>query len=155
VVTDVKFARFLGRYGWTRTEDLLRKFGVPTVFHEWREDALVRTIAECDLAIIPLDLEDPFAAGKPENKLLLLWRLAMPVLTSSTPAYCRAMAGAGLAMTCRTLSEWENAILQFAGNESARQAAGAAGRRYAEVAHSEPQLLAQWDAVFQSLAQTN
>jgi hypothetical protein len=58
-------------------------------------------------------------------------------------------------MTCRTLSEWENAILQFAGNESARQAAGAAGRRYAEVAHSEPQLLAQWDAVFQSLAQTN
>ena len=32
------------------------------------------------MAIIPIDLTDAFARGKPENKLVMLWQLGMPVL---------------------------------------------------------------------------
>jgi len=37
--------------------------------------------------VIPAVLGEPMFAGKPENKLLLFWRMGMPVITSSTAAY--------------------------------------------------------------------
>ena len=53
--------------------------------------------------------------GKPENKLGLLWRMGMPVVTSATPAYTRAMNEAGQSLTCKDDAEWmsklENLIL--------------------------------------------
>jgi glycosyltransferase involved in cell wall biosynthesis len=152
VVTDSAFPRVLGRYWRTETRNLLAEFGFPVVMHEWREDRLAEVLTGCDMAIIPLDLEDPFSAGKPENKLLLFWRMGMPTLVSATPAYCRAMANAGVPMACANDAEWEERILRYGGDEALRRWAGERGRTFAETTHSEARLLEQWDAVFQSLA---
>ena len=41
-------------------------------------------VTEADIAVIPIDLSDPVAQAKPENKLMILWRLGMPVIASAT-----------------------------------------------------------------------
>src|SRR5262249_40162466 len=48
----------------------------------WSSETLSRVAAAADLALIPIDPTDRFAVGKPENKLLLLWRLGVPTLAS-------------------------------------------------------------------------
>ena len=131
--------------------DVVRDFFEPVVVHDWSEETLAAIATQCDLAVIPLALTDPFATGKPENKLLLFWRLGVPVLTTATPAYRRAMQGAGLDMTCSSEADWEKYILRCIAEADFRRKAGEAGRRYTESVHPESRLLQSWDAVFESV----
>jgi hypothetical protein len=72
------------------------------------------------MAIIPIDLSDNFNAGKPENKLILLWKIGIPVITSATPAYVRAMQAENLDMYCYTEKEWVDKILLY-GNQNQKK----------------------------------
>jgi len=127
-------------------------FGVEGVERvDWSRETLAARLVECDLAVIPIPLDHPFMAGKPENKLVLFWRMGLPVVTSATPAYQRAMRGAGLELTCRTTADWVRALERMVDDEGARREAGRRGRAFAETHHSEAALLGRWDAVFASL----
>jgi len=95
-ITDRQYYRYLGSIGRTRADKSIERLSPNFRWREWHESNLAANITKCDLAVIPLDLQDPFASGKPENKLLLFWYLGMPVLTSATPAYRTAMQNAGL-----------------------------------------------------------
>ena len=53
-------------------------------FHDWRVDTYSSIITACDFAIIPIDLKNKMAASKPENKLIHLWKMGLPVITSNT-----------------------------------------------------------------------
>jgi glycosyltransferase involved in cell wall biosynthesis len=152
LVTDLHYNRYLGRYGRQSTDEIARRLFNKVRLHAWREDDCADIICSCDLAVIPLVLTDPFTAGKPENKLLLLWRMGMPVLASATPAYARAMAGAGLPMSCANQAEWFDALQQYSGDEAARQYAGERGLAYAAAHYGEEQILGSWDKLFQSLS---
>ena len=66
------------------------------VFHRWNEATFSEVVTKSDVAIIPIATGDPFTRGKPGNKLALLWRMAMPVVTSATPAYRRMQDAAEL-----------------------------------------------------------
>lgn len=151
VVTDPFYYRYLGRYGRRNTLDIVRGLGMPVTLHEWNETICADIICKSDAAIIPLDLHDPFAAGKPENKLLLFWRIGMPTVVSASPAYARAMAGAGLNAACTSSDDWCRTLEFLLTQESARAEAGRRGRAYAEANFSEVQLLARWDAMFASI----
>ena len=151
IVTDPTYFRHLGRFGRRPTLDLVSKLCNHVTLHEWNERTCAEIVCNCDAALIPLDLSDPFAAGKPKNKLLLLWRMGMPVVTSASPAYLRAMAGAGLDLACKDYNDWQLKLEHLIKNQSARENAGRRGRAYAESHFSEEQILARWDAVFASL----
>jgi hypothetical protein len=152
IVTDLDQARMLGHFGRVQSIDMAREVFDSVKFHLWEELTCSDIICNCDLAIIPIDLSDPFVSGKPENKLLLFWRMGVPVITSATPAYLRAMKGAGLeGFACRNQDEWMTAIEYMIDNESARCEAGDLGRSFAEIHYGEDVLLARWDAVFDSL----
>lgn len=152
VVTDPDRFRLLGRFGRIQSLALARKIFDSVELHIWDEANCSEIIRACDLAVIPIDLADSFVAGKPENKLLLLWRMGMPVITSATPAYQRAMRDAGLTgLACRDQAEWMAAIERMMGDESLRREAGVCGRRFAETHYGEDDLLARWDATFASL----
>ncbi len=151
LVTDLEYRRYLGRYG--KADTLRTAQGIfPNVqLHAWNETTCAEIISSCDIAVIPLDRNDPFVTGKPENKLLLLWRLGMPTVVSATPAYRRAMSAAGIDLACADTEKWQQALEQLAQDEAARRHAGEAGRRFAEMQHGEMQTLARWDAVLHSL----
>lgn len=152
VVTDPDQPRFLGNFGRVKSLELASAFFDSVQFHPWAEATWSETIRNCDLAVIPIDLTDPLVTGKPENKLLLLWRLGMPVVTSATPAYLRAMRDAGLeGLACRNKEEWEITLESIMGDESSRRKAGMSGRMYAETRFSKEVMFSKWDTVFASL----
>ena len=151
VITNPHAPRWLGRFGRVDVPTALHGVFPSAVFHLWREADFAEHVTACDLAIIPIDLDDPFARGKPENKLLLFWRVGMPVVVSPTPAYLRAMAGAGTTLTARTHDEWASTIERLMGDAALREKAGRDGKRFAEELHSESKTLAKWDRVFESV----
>jgi len=132
VVTDPVLLRYFGRFGATDSRSLLTGIEVPIVFQPWERETFSKLITSCDLAVIPIDTTQAMMRGKPENKLVLLWQLGMPVLTSSTPAYERAMAAAGIDMVCRSPAEWRVQIERMiAASPKEMSALGAQGRRRA------------------------
>ena len=156
IVTDPEQSRLSGRFGWIfgriYSIDLARKIFDSVELHIWDESTCSDIIRNCDLAVIPIDLSDPFAFGKPENKLLLFWRMGMPVVTSATPAYSRAMEAVGAEdLACVSDKEWLTAIEQMMDDETMRHDVGQAGKEYADSFYSEEVLLASWDAMFSSI----
>jgi hypothetical protein len=152
VVTDPTRDRLKGLLGQIDTQAALARDFTAAVFHPWYEQTCSEIITSCDLAMIPIELDNPFVAGKPENKLLLLWRMGLPVVVSATPAYRRAMASAGTPeLACANRDEWLSAIERMAVDESVRRDAAARGRAYAEVVHGTEAILSRWDRLFGSL----
>jgi hypothetical protein len=125
---------------------------VPTTLHPWSPDAVAAVATAADLAVIPLRPDDSFAVGKPENKLLIFWRMGVPVLTAATPAYLRAMRAAGIeGMACGSPTEWSRAFRRYGTDAVLRREAGQVGRAFVAAHHTDEQLLSRWDAVFASL----
>jgi hypothetical protein len=152
VVTDPRRKRLKGLLGEIDSRRYLTRCFTNAVFHPWNEQTCSEIVTSCDLALIPIDLDDPFVSGKPENKLLLLWRMGMPAVVSATPAYRRAMAEAGTPeFACARDSEWLRAIERLSTDEGARHDAAAKGRVHAEAAHGAEAVLSQWDRLFSSL----
>lgn len=151
LVTDKSYYRYLQTYGKADTLRSIRKMFPNTVLHEWKEETCADIIASCDIAVIPLNMNDPFAAGKPENKLLLLWRLGMPVVTSATPAYRRAMHNAGQNLTCATDDEWYETLKRMLQSKTLREESATKGREYSQNEFDEKKVLGLWDAAFASI----
>jgi len=152
VVTDPRRSRLQGLLGQIDTEKFLARHFSNAVFHAWHEETCAEIITSCDLALIPIDLGDAFVRGKPENKLLLLWRMGMPAIVAATPAYRRAMATVGTPeFACATEGEWLAAIARLSADEAARRDVAARGRGYAETVHGSEAVLSRWDRLFASL----
>jgi len=119
IITDKTYKSFLNLFYNVNTFEQLKKIFKKTKFklYQWNLNNYFKIIINSDLAVIPTDLKDKFIAGKPENKLLLFWRLRLPVITSASSAYKRTMKSAKLNNYCYNDKEWhnniENLILNF------------------------------------------
>ena len=149
VVTDARLYRYFARYSPRRSEDLLAGIECPIHFHPWSLSTFSTCITAADLAIIPIDASDPFAMGKPENKLVMFWQLGMPTLTSETPAYRRAMNSAGLDLLCASLKEWRQKLqLLIETPAEGLESFGRQGRMFAEQTYSHKNFLDRFDRAF-------
>jgi len=151
-VTDLSYLKYLGKFGKTYTKDALEGLSKRVYLYEWNEIMCSEIISSSDLAIIPIDLNNPLVKGKPENKLLLFWRMGVPVIASATPAYERAMKKAGLNMTCTNNKDWFHMLDKYISSHESRELAGIAGKRIAEEDYSEEDILRRWDKVFESIS---
>jgi len=151
LVTELRYGRFMRKYWQSDTARLTAKLPAPTYLYQWHPDTCSAVIAACDMALIPIALDKPVDAGKPENKLLLFWRMGVPTVASATPAYARAMRQADLPMACGTQDEWLDTLERYVASEAARRDAGQRGRRFAEEHYSEERILADWDKLFASV----
>jgi glycosyltransferase involved in cell wall biosynthesis len=150
-VTDLSFFKYSRRFGKTYTKELIEGLCKRVFLYEWNDIMASEIICSSDLAIIPVDLKNPLVRGKPENKLLLFWRMGVPVITSATPAYERTMKKANLNMTCSHEKEWIEKIEEYIFSQESRHIAGSAGREIANKEYSEDKTLKQWDEAFQSI----
>jgi len=149
VVTPPTFRPYARRFGRRSTIDVAHG-ALPdeqVVVHPWMRDSYAQAVADCDLAVIPLPLDDRFAFAKSAQKLISLWAIGMPVITSATPAYEEAMRGAGLDLACRTTADWTRALTRLLGDEDERRHAAQAGRAFVEAHASREIMLARWDDV--------
>lgn len=151
VVTLLRYGQYMDKYRKRNTADITRKLFDRTYLYEWNELLCSKIITACDMALIPIPLNDPFALGKSENKLILFWRMGMPTVVSATPAYSRAMSQAGLSMACWTSQEWKETLERYMSDISARRDAGQRGKAFAEDHYHAENILAQWDHLFESV----
>lgn len=152
IVTDMDRAGALPGLPRIKSEDVARKVFDNIVLHRWDDKTLADTVTRCDAAIIPIVTSDPLTRGKPGNKLALLWRMGMPVVTSDTPGYRQMQQAAGTGdLVCRDDAGWMAALELLMKSEDARREAGERGHAYVSEHLSTARLLALWDDVFASL----
>lgn len=152
VVTDPEVYRHFGRFGRHPSADVLAGIQCEKHFYDWEKRSFSRHLKAADLAIIPIWPNHRMSNAKPENKLILLWQLGMPVLTSATPAYVRTMGNAGLDMACEGFDEWRAALRRMIDASPAElQAIAQTGRHHAATAYSRAEFQARFDAAFASI----
>jgi glycosyltransferase involved in cell wall biosynthesis len=151
IITDLEYYKYFNKFGKGKTSDIILKIFKNTYLYEWNEELHPHISSACDIAIIPIPLGDPMARGKPENKLLLFWRMGIPTITSATPSYSRAMANAGLSMTCETQQDWQQVLERYIEDKSLRESAGIKGKTFALEHNNEEKTLGQWDNLIESL----
>jgi len=152
VVTDPLVYRYFGRFFPRPSLDLLKGIECDIHFHAWDRPTFSAHITATDAAIIPIDAGNRFAMGKPENKLVMLWQLGMPVLTSPTPAYARTMAAAGIDMLCATPAEWRDQLVRLIAAEPPElETIGRRCRTFAERVYSKSEFVRRFDDAFASV----
>lgn len=154
VISSLRHGRYLNTLFPEAIDQKLKRISLPlpTYLYEWNEFMFPSLVRACDLAIIPINMEDPFWLGKPINKLLFFWRLGMPVLASSTPEYEYAMNECGLSdMLCRNADDWCPKIRKYMGDTKLRESAGKAGNAYARAQFSNERLLQLWDELIRNV----
>lgn len=152
IITNLDYGQYLGgKVGKRSALEVARRFLDNIHLYSWNEDTCSSIVTACDMALIPIPLDSPFESSKPENKLLLFWRLAMPVIVSATPAYTRTMRQCGLPLACQTEREWEDTVLAYMESTEARREAGQRGKAFVNTHHADEAILKRWDAVFHSV----
>ena len=151
IISNLEYYQYLRKYGKRQTLDICRKVFDRTYLYDWNVLTASKIITACDIALIPISVQEPLAFAKPENKLLLFWKMGIPTLVSATPAYERTMKQADMGMFCRTDSEWFDKILKYMEDESARREAGEKGRAFTDKHYSAEQAVSQWGDVIQSV----
>lgn len=152
VVTDPMVQRYFGRFGQQDSRKALRGIECPIHFHPWQRDSFAAKVTAADAAIIPIDLADAMARGKPENKLVMMWQLGMPVLTSATPAYRRAMDEAGVGLICASEDEWAAQLQDLVAASAGKlERIGRQSRAHAERAYSKDQFVRRFDDAIQAI----
>lgn len=153
-VTDEMYFEFMNKFCKRSTLALLKNH-LGTLATEaqvipWSPFNLVSSAKLSNLAIIPIDTSVPIQRLKPENRLLIMWRLGLPCLTSDSPAYTRVSTEVETITVCRNLDEWyQNALLLLSDPHLARNQV-TKGQDYLRQTHSKDSLLKKWDLVFDS-----
>jgi hypothetical protein len=117
----------------------------------WTPDSLVKSAKASSISMIPIDLAIPMQKLKPENRLLIMWRLGLPCLTSPSPAYIRVASQAGVKAICDSPKIWHENFSnllddpKFASEEVLR------GQNYLREHHSREALLKKWDCALDSV----
>ena len=155
IVTNLVYLRYSNLIGKVHTPDeVARRFGrfaCHVYLYQWNPFALANLATSADMALIPIDMNNAFQRGKPENKLLFFWRIGVPTLTSATPAYKRAMQRAGLDMACAGIEDWRVKLAHYMDDAASRDRAGVKGRHAANQFYSSEEMMLRWDEVMGSL----
>lgn len=153
IITNREFYAYARRFGKRRSEVILDRLVDDYELYEWDAGLMPKLVRECDVAVIPIPMNKPIAVGKSENKLILLWRLGMPTVTSATPAYVRTMRTAGIDLTCDTPEDWRRKLTGLITDQEARRQVGEAGLTFAAATQSPDRVLARWDSLWRSVTE--
>ena len=155
-VTDQEYYRLLGQYFPASTGKLLSNLLGPmsrdTELISWNVENLVSSAKLSRAAIIPVMLSNKLQYFKPENRLLIMWKLALPTIVSATPAYTRVSNISGSDIVSKDNSEWAEKLTLLHNQDYAEDLVRR-GQDYLKTNHTEEILLLKWDNAFESVLQ--
>ena len=154
-VTDVNYFEILGKYFERSTLALLRK-DLKEVQDKislipWSPSNLVEAAKNSSVAMIPINLSVPMQRLKPENRLLIMWRLGLPCLCSASPAYVRVSDVAGVKSTCENDEDWQTKFFSLLNNPGFAYEEVVRGQDYLREYHNRTILLDKWDRAVESV----
>ncbi len=154
-LTDESYFLFQGKYFERDTNQLisrlLRKSDVQAILKPWTTKNLIAAAQRASLGVIPINLDNPMQFFKPENRLLIMWRLGLPCLTSATPAYSRVSSLAKVDLSCNSVSDWTERIDQISCSTELAEENAILGQKYVKEFHNSDVLLEKWDQAFSSV----
>jgi hypothetical protein len=155
IVTDPTYYKVLGKFIQSDTEILVKQnlgdMYPFSNFSPWSLETLIEESNYSHAALIPINLSQPLQNLKPENRLLIMWRLGLPCITSSSPAYLRTTAIAGVDSCCRDLKDWQTKLERVLCYDELAETMVSKGQAYLREFHNRELLLSKWDKVFESV----
>ncbi len=154
LVTDLKYRSHGGPFAWHREakpylQNILSE--IPVFLYEWNAQMLSTICINCDIAVLPIPREPPIYWAKPENRLLMLWQMGLPVIASATPAYARCMRAAGNQQVCLTQNDWKQQLESLLSSEAIRRESARRGLEYSKQNVSLETLSQKWFKVIESV----
>lgn len=154
-ITDEEYFQFLNRFFKRSTMKMLEK-DLANVkdrvrIFSWSKENLVAAAQQSSIAMIPIDLSVPMQRLKPENRLLIMWRLGLPCLTSPSPAYIRVSNKAGTSAICSSPDEWLSQFTRLMCDPELAFEEAVRGQNYLSEHHSREILLNKWDTAIKSV----
>ena len=152
LVTDLRKYRFNNRYFGKDTESFANKLSrdsdLKITLLPWSVENLKNAAKQSNLAVIPVDLTRKSQILKPENRLLIMWRLGLFAIASATPAHLRVQNMLGVPFACKNIKDWTNAIDQFSREKSNLNDFSIRSREYLLTNHNDDLLVSKWNNVF-------
>jgi hypothetical protein len=153
-VTDEYYYKFLGKHIKQSTAVILKRdlneIEARVNIIPWSIENLVKSAEKSAIAMIPINLTVPMQELKPENRLLIMWRLGLPCLTSASPAYSRVMSKAGTTGTCIVDEDWKTNFEKLLNDRSFAYDEVERGQIYLRENHTSSILLNKWDEAIAS-----
>lgn len=148
LITNEQFPKWGGYIGTVRTNNLIKKWfplsrqAVQIV--PWSIENVIKFANLSTLGLIPIDSRDRFAVLKPENKLLSMWHLGLPVLFSNTPSYSRLASDSHQERACMKDDDWFTALTTFSQSPGDRNELEELGMAYILEQHTHEILMTKW-----------
>jgi hypothetical protein len=155
LVTNETFSKYAGKFGKIESKILIQKIFGPAAknvhIHPWSQEKVREIARKCDFGIIPILENDDFARLKPENKLLIYWRLGLQTLFSDTPSYVRLADEVGVPEYSVNSGKWAEKLEEMSKAPSCLNPNMLNVHEYLLRFHSEEVILGQWKKALNSL----
>ena len=155
VATDSTYPKYLGKYLARDTSKYIQKsfpalsLKINTI--PWSAGGVMDSAIISDLGILPVSIIEPMNDYKAENRLLIMWRLGLPVLASPTKAYSRVFNSIGSEGICAGTQNWVKQIENFTKDREPFLDQIRLGQEYLSEHHSKEKLLHYWDTAIRSV----
>ncbi len=125
-------------------------------FHKWNKNNLNKMSKICDIGILPIvNFKKGIYANKPANKIHLMWKLGLPVLSSPSAANKFSILSSKINLVCKNKYEWKNKIDFFIKKKNENKILikkiGKKLRNYAYANYSNNIIFNKWDKVLKNL----
>lgn len=155
LVTNETFPRYAGKFGKIDTKKLIQKIFGPAaknvIIHSWSQEKVREIAKKCDFGVIPILENDKFGRLKPENKLLIYWRLGLQTLFSDTPSYVRLADEVGVSEYSVESGKWQEKLEEISRAQGCLNENMLNIHEYLSRFHSEEVILGQWKRALNSL----
>lgn len=149
VLTLLHAYKYMNRYVQVNVSKLVNSqlefSNVKSNILKWDRGNLLLSARSSHLGVIPVDATSDYNALKAENRLLIMWRLGLPVLASPLASYVRVMSAAGIPGICSSRSDWAELAVKLFKSSEMRLDFVEKGRAYLATFHALDDILEKWD----------
>tara|TARA_B100000780_G_scaffold59732_2_gene38244 strand:- start:2298 stop:3344 length:1047 start_codon:yes stop_codon:yes gene_type:complete len=150
VISDKSSYKYMNKFLKIDNEKSLDGLCDNIIFHKWENESYSSILTQCDFIIIPINLNSKMASGKPENKLINIWKMGMPVITANTKSYNRVMNDCGVNLICDSEHDWVTNLRHLSDSHVLRKEIGERVYNYATKNYGSDAVIAKWDLMFYS-----
>lgn len=149
VVTDEFYGFMNGRILKKNTKSFLQKNFINYSYFKWSQKNLINTAFHSQLGVIPIDKSKSIYASKPENKIVLMWLLGLPIIGTDIQSYLNLEKRSNIKCTCSSIQEWEYTLEKYYSNPKLITDDAKQSYDYACKEYSSQKIFNQWHNVLQ------
>jgi hypothetical protein len=151
VITNLNSYKYMNKFKKVNVSELvtrqLKHSNLSINLSQWSPSELVTNSSRSFAGVLPILGFQGYNHLKAENRLLIMWRLGLPVLASPLLSYARVMKSAGLDGICADKHEWSIKTKLLYESADMRTEFCEKGRLYLVKNHNLDDVLNKWDEV--------